>query len=337
MFPDIVPLSDLDQTRLELGEDYLVSFIKASKGYFETNELVGKFKGLNALFEYQMKAQRTTRNKGESSRRKQAKGEGFFFFERYEDAIDTYLNHPDKIMDFQEAQLAIESTMESGKKVVYDTQGDFLDVGRYLEGEPEAFGSLTNGNPRNKRVSLIVDLAWYWGTPESTINARQVCLVRLVDWLESQNVRTQIIGISSDQVAHLEIVVKQFDEPLVLSDIAVVAHSDFLRRILFRWKEYSPTWKDGYGTATMFTDSFKFTDWEPELNDEYTVFVCGGKIPEDAQGVRNEFELVEKDLRVKLEEEYSETRVLKVLGNQERSGSGGNGGWIIEQMGRWII
>jgi hypothetical protein len=47
----------------------------------------------------------------------------------------------------------------------------------------------------------------------------------------------------------MEVVVKDFADPMYLPNVAVVAHGDFLRRIIFRVNEYSKTWSSGYGTA----------------------------------------------------------------------------------------
>lgn len=314
MMPDIVPLSMLDQSKLEIGDNYLVAPVKLDKShpYLKNNELVGKFNGLNALFEYQLKHQKTAQRDKESNSKRSSHDRGFFHFDSFKEAMGVYLNDPRQVLEYDESDTLIEGGESSGKELVWDVQGDFLDVGRFLEGEPESMGSLTNGNPRNKRVNIVVNVDWIWSTDKEDINRRSSRIVRLVDWLESQSIRTSITAVASSQDSHFELVAKQFDEPLDLNDLAVLAHSDFLRRVIFRFDEYSQTWSSGYGHATIFRDAYNPKDWEPNYNEEYTVYVAGGRI-EGGGDIDFQFNRLEKTLETMLAEDYTENRVLRIL------------------------
>lgn len=314
MFPDIVQVSDLDQSKIELGDNYLVAPLKkVPRTYNQKNQLVGKFKGLNALFEYQEKFQAEAKRGKSSDTKRGSKKDGFYHFNSFKEAVDVYLNDPQSVVDFIEADMAIEGGDSAGRELIYDVTGDFLDIGRFIEGEPENFGSLTNGNPRNKRVNIIMDASWNWDTHKDFINLRSSRIIRLVDWLESQNIRTSVTAVLSDACCHMEIVVKQFDEPLDLNDIAIVGHSDFLRRITFRFIEYSETYSSGYGNSVIFSRKFKASDWEPDYNEEYSVFIAGGIMNGGKDSLNTAFDKAETQLSKLLAEDYSAGRVLKVL------------------------
>jgi hypothetical protein len=321
MFPDLVTVQDLDQSKIELSDNYLVAPLKnATKNYQKKNELVGKFNGLNALFEYQKKYQAKPKQAGSSDGN--GGGGNFNHFKSFNQAVDTYLSNPGSIVEFSQKDDVIEGGESSGRELIHDVTGDFLDVGRYLEGEPECFGSLTNGNPRNKRVAIALNLTWWADVDKETINYRASRIIRLVDWLESQSIRTSIVGLSSGGCEHLEIMIKKFDEPLNINDLAVTAHSDFLRRVIFRFDEYSASWHSGYGNAHEFSDSYNPKDWEPEYNEEYSLFIDGG-MQADRGKINKAFDVFEVEFAKVLADEYSSKRVFKIIDGTR--GDGGKG------------
>lgn len=306
MFPDIVPVNILDQKKLEIGASYLVAPVKTANRYVATNMLVGKFDGLNSLFEYQNAKQATAKHNKSSDDTGSSR---FTAFRSYREATETFLHNPASIVDFKQHDTEIQGGESSGKELLYDVTGDMLDVGRFLSGEPEVFGSLTNGNPRNKRVNIIVHVGFTANVDQSYINQRGARVVRLVDWLESQNIRTQVTGVYNAGCSHVEIVTKQFDEPLNINDIAILGHSDFARRCMFRFTEYSARFTSGYGASTYFRERYQAQDWENELNNEFTVYVNGGI---NWEPVDEEFDALESQLTELLANDEP-GKVLKVL------------------------
>lgn len=315
MFPNLVKISDLHQHTIKTGPGYIVGNIKTPIDRLTSEgEWAGKFEGVNALFDYQRQFQPKPKQEGASDRSKNSGSrEGFYFFNRFAEAIDVYTNTPGQITKFRQNDLIIDGGDSSGKEIMYDVTGDILDVGRFLSGEPEVFGSLTNGNPRNKRVTVQIALSWWYGVDQVVINERSKRLIRLVDWLESQNIRTQLVGIDSNECIDLELIIKQFDEPLSLTDLAVVSHSDFLRRVLFRLTEYSPTYMDGYGRPQRLGEywSKNLASYASEYNDEYTVLVDGG-MTESKPKVTKDFDKLEVDLLQALSDDEP-SKVFNVL------------------------
>jgi hypothetical protein len=107
-------------------------------------------------------------------------------------------------------------------------------------------------------------------------------------------------------------VVKRFDEVLNLNDVAIVGHSDFLRRVVFRFEEYSETWRPGYGNSRTFGDGYNPADWEPDYNEEYSIFVDATS-KNDKAIVAKEFDQLETLLTTALAEDNPDNRVFKVL------------------------
>lgn len=165
------------------------------------------------------------------------------------EAIDRMRNTPQFYNNFTEQEGKLFSEETSGNVVQYHTDGEFLDVSRYLENDPECFGSTHYGLPTIRLVTINVDLSQAFFVKKGTIARRNAWLCALVDYLENNNVRCRVRGIGSTEVAHVEVMVKDFHETLNINNVAAVSSSDFLRRIVFLFDEFSPTWDFGYGSS----------------------------------------------------------------------------------------
>lgn len=195
----------------------------------------------------------TPKNSGDSNIEKSAWDTGdwsFHTLKNYAEAMDTYLNHPEKVRSFKVLDKNIKVPQATGNETFYDIEGDWLDIDRYLEGSPEVFGQGINGNPNNLFATVVVNLSARCDFGEDVLRRRGERLVRLVDWLEGQHVRTQIKAYSGNGCGHIEIVVKKHEDSFDVDALAIVTHPDFFRRLVFRVKEYSKTWSYGYGYPT---------------------------------------------------------------------------------------
>lgn len=243
--------------------------------------------------------------KGESS---VASGrDNFNAFSSYQEAMDTFRGAPEKISDFDPAEIRIRDESESGSVVDYDVTGDYIDMGRYLEGIPESWGSMHGGQARNRRATIVVNLNNSAGMGHETIKHRAERTLRLVDALEAGGIRCELKAISSTQCDHVEITIKQHAEPLTIQDLAVVTHPEFLRRALFRVKEHSKTWDWNYGWALKFGDSIT-----PELldngnNDELDIFIDG-----DIRNVDEQFDKLERLVQWEMSKPVPEVTSIKL-------------------------
>lgn len=193
------------------------------------------------------------KNAGSSNTEKSAFDVGnwsFHTFRNYKEALDTYINHPEKVRSFKVLDKNIKVPQATGNDTFYDVEGDWLDIDHYLEGSPEVFGQGINGNPNNLFATVVVNLSARCDFGEDALRRRGERLVRLVDWLEGQRVRTQIKAYSANECGHIEIVVKKHEDSFDVDALAVATHPDFFRRLVFRVKEYSQTWQYGYGMPT---------------------------------------------------------------------------------------
>jgi hypothetical protein len=261
------------------GHGYTVGTVLRTDGLNRKGKLCGEFFGVGTYLRFLGEHMPEPKRSGSSST--EGTAGDFYFFESYEEALDTYIHSPHSVRNFQELDVRLSDGESAGLDVALDVTGDYLDIGRYLEGDPECFGSMTNGNPRGLRVNLVVNMGWWSGVNNETINLRSQRIQRLVDWLETQQVRTSIRFVRSTECSHLEIVVKDHDQILDLNDLAVVGHSDFLRRAGFRFDEHSDTWQEGYGSSRSFNNYLYNHRLVPDMASEFTISIgnqAGGQI-----------------------------------------------------------
>jgi hypothetical protein len=279
--------------------------------WLEQHELAGHFSGVDSMLNYTEQHYTEPRQSKDSSHR--GTDGNFWFFNDYETALNTYRKHPDKVVEFTENDTRLEGGDAAGLDIQYDVTGDFIDIDRYLSGEPEHYGAMDNGIPRGIRMTIVVGSAWAGSTNNSVINDRSKRLIRLTDWLEAQGVRVQIVIIYSMECQYVEIIIKHYDEPISLADVAVTSHSDFFRRILFRWAEHSSTWRSGYGSSVSFDsyirDKSRPDQFPTELQDGHLLY-CG---VQSRGSIDNVFDGLEKQLATVLSDPQAEPQLFKVM------------------------
>jgi len=220
----------------------------------------------------------------------------FNVFSSLDEAVDTFLNHPEKIRQFSQNDDRLQTYESPGKDVTYDVTGDYLDIDKYLEGVPEVFGNSVMGNPRTIFCTLnVLDCFVSYTSPEYQL-AKQKRILRLVDWLENQGVRCQIVSSSDSDVIFSTVVVKEFGDPFNLNHLAVALHPDWLRRIMFLIMEQSKTWQSGYGSAAAYDK--RMFGYKPQPEDGVYVYV-GGYSPysgNDTKRLEKDFDDVEQSI-----------------------------------------
>lgn len=253
--------------------------------YVKRNTLVGYFGSLKALWTAisQLNWRPLQAKSSDDSGR-----DGFQQFGSLLETLEVFKNNPRSVRAFKEDNLMLTAEEAIGKDVTFDVTGDYLDIGKFLEGAPECFGVAHNGNPSNLTVNLIMNVSASATVQSEAIIAKQKRLLRLVDWLENQNVRCRITAFESTHTAHVEIVLKDYDEMVDLNDIAVVGHSDFLRRVCFLVSEQSETWSSGYGHPADFTTAMK-SAYTADPADGLTIFI-GHQSSSDITEVDKEFD-----------------------------------------------
>jgi hypothetical protein len=292
------------------GDGFTVGELTRSSkklGYLKAGTLVGYFDGVDNALSYvqthmaEAKHEKSSENKGKRD---------FNAFETYEEAITTFRNAPEKVTHFDPSELRIKDESESGTTVEYEVIGDYIDMGRYMEGVPETWGSMHGGNARNRRANIIINLNQLWSLTHEDIQHRAERILRLVDALEAGGIRTMLTGILSNQCGHYEFTLKRHEEPLTISDLAVVTHPEFLRRIGFRLHEYSKTWDYGYGSAVAFSDALKPELVKSENNDEMNIIVDSNM--RGKMGIDQRFDQLERLLVWEMSKPVPEVDAIKV-------------------------
>lgn len=310
-------LKDDTFTVKKRGPGYVVGEVNASNevfDYLKRGQLVMQFKGLQNLFTYMSEymGKDSIKNSRYKSSTKTGANE-FSKFKSYEEAWDVFTNRPHELKQFKESDAMLDGGDASGKEVSYAVTGDFIDIGRFLDGEPEHFGYMDNGNPRGRRVNLYIGVNWQWDVDQEYINHRNKRILRLVDWLENFNIRTSVLVVISSRCIHSEVVIKDHDEMLDLNDLAVVSHSDYLRRIIFRQIENSKTLEAGYGSARDFPRAINYN--KSILKPEYTSEVSISVGTSGHYNIDQEFDALEEKLTSISDDAFIEdNQVMEVMG-----------------------
>jgi len=257
---------------IDSGSGYTIGELDSHKylTYLHSGALVCLFDGVDRALDFVATNMTEPKHSGSSANQG---ADRFNAFESYEVAMDTFRNKPQSVVKYDPTEMRVRDINESGTNVDYDVTGDYIDMGRHMEGLPEAWGSMHNGNARNRRVNLVLNLNQMARMNEKDINHRGERVLRLVDALEAGGVRTQLTAIESTQCGHIEITLKKHDEPLTITDLAVVNHSEFLRRIIFRIVENSKTWDYGYGSSVKFSQCITPEIVEVENSNELNILV----------------------------------------------------------------
>lgn len=269
-------LSSLMGGTVEKGPGYVSGRLNERHNvfdYLEKNALVAKFDSVPSVFSA-IKQLNWKPNKNRSSNESGGRnGDSFNKFNSLNECIEVFTNNPRSVREFKEEALRLTAEESIGKEVQFDVVGDYIDIGRFLDGEPECFGVAHQGNPAGLYTTLIVNLSSVYHVTSEAMNHKQARILRLVDWMESQGVRCQIRGFYSTACAHVDVTVKDFDQAVDMNQLAVAMHSEFLRRVGFVIAEQSDTWNYGYGSPRDFTRSMQ-RKYKAIPEDGLTVFIA---------------------------------------------------------------
>lgn len=285
-------------------DSYIVGKAIKDTALLEENETISIFNGVNTAINY---VKEFLPNTGKDDSSNDTGRGSFHSFRNFKHALDTFIDDPTSLVQYDPGEINPKDFDEQGNDVEYNVTGDFIDIDRVLEGVPEQFGSLHNGNPRNRRVRIIINIGHLSYVDAKDILHRSERIIRLVDMLESANIRTELVGVYSSECSHTEITIKRFDESLIIEDVAVVTHPDFPRRIMFRISEHSDTFSWGYGASIKLNSGVGgFTS---EFNDELTIYIEGNIEGED---INKKFDKLEKDLEQELSEEIPTQQFIRI-------------------------
>ena len=296
--------------QVDAGTGYFIGEIKVRHPhltYLKPTALVTLFEGVDTMLDFVTEKMPEAKN-GRSS--ESTGRDGFNAFSTYDEAMDTFRNKPEEITHFDPAELRIKDAGEVGSQVEYDVTGDFIDIGRYMEGVPEVMGNMRNGNARNRRANIVINLNQMCRIGHEVIQHRSERVLRLIDALEAGGVRSQLTAIESSECDHIEVKVKRHDEPLTISDLAIVTHPEFLRRTIFRIIEHSKTFAWGYGSAVDFSRALKPEIIEGDNVNEIDIVIDGNL--SDTETIDRVFDQVERLLVWEMSKPVPEVQSIKL-------------------------
>ncbi len=285
-------------------DSYVVGRANQRTGLLRENERIMMFNGVRTALDYVAENLDTPKHHGSSEG--QSDGHAGNAFSSFGEAMDTFIHKPESIVKYDPTAIYPVEFEEQGNDLEFDVTGDFIDIGRVLEGVPENMGSLHNGNPRSRRVRLVVSLSQGASMRPKEIDHRSERIIRLVDALENANVRTEIIAIDSTTNHHMEVLVKRFDEAMTIEDVAVATHSEFFRRVCFRAAEWSDTWDYHYGSSMVLGQNLDVI--KSQLNDEITIYIDGNL----RNGIDPDFNELEKKLEAELSEMVPQLSLISI-------------------------
>jgi len=138
---------------------------------------------------------------------------------------------------------------EYGLAPHYDVAGGEVDVGRFLEGEPESMVEyvLQPMNGAGRVLRLQADLSQSWRIPAAAIRAAGDAVVALADGLRARGVgleilvTAQVTGATPGSRHETGIMIQRPNEPFDVSRLAfAIAHPGMTRRLLFSLLEHEP-------------------------------------------------------------------------------------------------
>ena len=283
-------LSALNGSTVQRGPGYVVGKLAqrhSTFNYLYENALVAKFDSVQSIFSG-IKQLNWIPAKGKSSNKAPDRDSDFNKFKNLAEAVDVFTNNPRSVREFKEEALRLTAEESIGKEIQFDVVGDYIDIGRFLDGEPECFGVAYQGNPSGLYTTMIVNLSSVFYVTAEAMNHKQARILRLVDWMESQGVRCQIRGFYSSACAHIDVTVKDFAAAVDMNALAVSMHSEFLRRVGFLVAEQSDTWEGGYGSPRDFSRSMR-NNYQAIPEDGLTIFI-GDQSHSDMEDIDTAFD-----------------------------------------------
>ena len=135
-------------------------------------------------------------------------------------------------------------------EVRFDVTGDQLDVGRFVNGEPEDFMVLDMAEVEQqpKIIRIVISMFLSAGVSQEALFGKGAAICALVDALEKHGKRViidTVYGLTGTRrgadVTRTWIRIKEADAPVQLANLVfVLAHTSMIRRLLFHTIELLP-------------------------------------------------------------------------------------------------
>ena len=230
--------------------------------------------------------------------------EEWFGTSSLEEAIDLFRNNRSGLLPKGFKQHKINNVHSLGTDVEFNVTGDYLDMGRYMSGEPEVFGTNINGDLTGKviRVYINASVTAYWSADEIMRGAEK--FAEVINALYVSGAKVSTTFMSAEETQWIEVKLNDFGDPLNPVDLVAVASPAFIRRLCFAINNY-------FGQMHLGTIVDVLANHRGMLNngEDLVVYVAPDTIPNF-----NRTGAVDKaisDIKEAIEWENTKTLVLK--------------------------
>ena len=164
--------------------------------------------------------------------------EGWYGTKSLDQAIDLFGNKRHELLPKGFQQKYIKNVNANGIDVEYNVTGDYLDMGRYMSGEPEVFGTNINGDLTGKVVSVYINasVSASYDAEEIMLGAEK--LAEVINALYVSGARVSTTFMSAEETQWIEVKLNDFGDPLDPVDMVAVASPSFIRRLCFAVNNY---------------------------------------------------------------------------------------------------
>lgn len=153
-------------------------------------------------------------------------------------AIDLFRNKRHELLPKGFQQKHIKNINANGIDVEFDVTGDYLDMGRYMSGEPEVFGTNINGDLTGKVVSVYINASVSASYDAEDIMLGAEKLAEVINALYVSGARVSTTFMSAEETQWIEVKLNDFGDPLNPVDLVAVASPSFIRRLCFAVNNY---------------------------------------------------------------------------------------------------
>lgn len=237
-------------------------------------------------------------DKWKPSSRKQSK-DGWAGAETWEESKDRAVSGWKEGLDkIRETQAGVEENLPGTPKKKFQPtnslSGGSVDIGRYLQGEPDCFRSVKKQKTGQRQVDIAFNCTVSGGVDTDTIFKRGAAIVKLIEKLEKSGASVRLTMVTHNTKGgewQAEITVKEPKQRLELEKLAwCLCSPGFFRRLIFALEEaedkdfredFSVYRYGGYGTvgknpdlkeeADLYFDGAGLYDEDVDWNDSDSV------------------------------------------------------------------
>lgn len=163
---------------------------------------------------------------------------GWYGTKSLDQAIDLFRNKRHELLPKGFQQKYIKNINANGIDVEYNVTGDYLDMGRYMSGEPEVFGTNINGDLTGKVVSVYINASVSASYDAEDVMLGAEKLAEVTNALYVSGARVSTTFISAEETQWIEVKLNDFGDPLNPVDLVAVASPSFIRRLCFAVNNY---------------------------------------------------------------------------------------------------